>query len=228
MECNPPDVEIAKTLYSALSGTDTDAQLPWATLCRLLAAKGFAADAVAAVKAGLRVGLEMDGDVAEAYLKGLCDTQQLVSGARRRERGLGRSCGGEVSLAMMFAWLKKQGACRGPKFSRPIEVGLLLGSVVMTSVKKTCSNSWLLCRQDASLTFLETMAPKYGIKPEARHVTYVVAGLAGAGNFDDASSLIDAAGNRSWGRNACESLRCKHTVSIAHGGAGPGRIKALT
>lgn len=46
------------------------------------------------------------------------------------------------------------------------------------------------------------MAPKHGLKPEARHVTYVVGGLAGAGNFDDASSLIDAAGNRGWGRTA--------------------------
>lgn len=56
--------------------------------------------------------------------------------------------------------------------------------------------------QDAALSFLEGMAARYGIKPEARHVTYVVAGLAKATNFDDASSLIDAAGNRGWGRNA--------------------------
>jgi hypothetical protein len=49
-------------------------------LCRLLASKGFAADAVSAVKEGLRAGREMDGDVAEAYLKGLCDTEQLVRG----------------------------------------------------------------------------------------------------------------------------------------------------
>lgn len=79
METNPPDVNIAKTLYGSLSGTDTDPQLPWSTLCRLLAAKGFGAEAVAAVKEGLRGGLEMDADVAEAYLKGLCDTEQLVS-----------------------------------------------------------------------------------------------------------------------------------------------------
>lgn len=149
MESNPPDVDVAKTLYGAVSGTDTDPQLPWSTLCRyvlgevwphllsnmllslnggwvrlgcvcltglcpawnsdivawlgspvhlctvlrcvrygyvylllcrLLASKGFAADAVSAVKEGLRAGREMDGDVAEAYLKGLCDTEQLVRG----------------------------------------------------------------------------------------------------------------------------------------------------
>lgn len=79
MEASPPDVEVAKTLYGALAGTDTDPQLPWATLCRLLAGKGFGAEAVASVKEGLRAGREMDGDVAEAYLKGLCDTDQLVS-----------------------------------------------------------------------------------------------------------------------------------------------------
>lgn len=33
-------------------------------------------------------------------------------------------------------------------------------------------------------------------------MTYVVAAYAAAGEFDDASSLIDAAGNRGWGRNA--------------------------
>jgi hypothetical protein len=58
--------------------------------------------------------------------------------------------------------------------------------------------------QDPALSFLESMAARYGIKPEARHVTYVVSGLAKATNFDDASSLIDAAGNRGWGRNAGE------------------------
>jgi hypothetical protein len=66
----------------------------------------------------------------------------------------------------------------------------------------------LLLLQDPALSFLESMAARYGIKPEARHVTYVVAGLAKATNFDDASSLIDAAGNRGWGRNAGVFLRC--------------------
>lgn len=79
MEASPPDVSVAKTLYSGLSGTDTEPQLPWSTLCRLLSAKGFAADAVTAVREGLRAGLELDADVAEAYLKALCDTQQVVS-----------------------------------------------------------------------------------------------------------------------------------------------------
>jgi hypothetical protein len=56
--------------------------------------------------------------------------------------------------------------------------------------------------QDVALMFLESMAPKYGLKPEARHVTHLVGALAAAGSFDDASSLIDAAGNKGWGRNA--------------------------
>lgn len=56
--------------------------------------------------------------------------------------------------------------------------------------------------QDVALTFLESMGPKYGLKPEARHVTHLVGALAAAGSFDDASSLIDAAGNEGWGRNA--------------------------
>lgn len=61
--------------------------------------------------------------------------------------------------------------------------------------------------QDPALSFLEGMAARYGLKPEARHVTYVVDGLAKAANFDDASSLIDAAGNRGWGRNAGGCVR---------------------
>lgn len=56
--------------------------------------------------------------------------------------------------------------------------------------------------QDGALALLEGLAPRYGIKPEARHVAVVVGGLARAGNFDDASSLLDAAGNRGWGRSA--------------------------
>lgn len=56
----------------------TDRQLPWATLARLLAGKGFGAEAVATVREGLREGLVLDADVAAAYLKGLCDTGQLV------------------------------------------------------------------------------------------------------------------------------------------------------
>lgn len=79
MEASPPDTAVAQALYASVAGTDTDPQLPWITLCRLLSAKGFAAEAVAAVREGLRAGLEMDGDVAEAYVKALCDTQQLVS-----------------------------------------------------------------------------------------------------------------------------------------------------
>lgn len=80
MESSPPDLEMAKTLYTIVLGTETDPQLPWATFCRLLAARGFAADAVATVRDGLKAGRVLDSSVAEAYLKGLCDTQQLVSG----------------------------------------------------------------------------------------------------------------------------------------------------
>lgn len=79
MDLSPPDVAVAKALYGALAGTDTDAQPPWAVLCRLLAAKGFAHDAVAIVQEGLAAGLQLDPDVAEAYVKALCDTQQSVS-----------------------------------------------------------------------------------------------------------------------------------------------------
>lgn len=79
LEATPPDVAMAKALYGGLAGTDTDLQLPWSTLVRLLAAKGCAADAVAAVKEGLRAGLTMDADVAEAYVKALCDSGQSVS-----------------------------------------------------------------------------------------------------------------------------------------------------
>jgi hypothetical protein len=79
MDATPPDVDVAKTLYGAIAGTGTDPQLPWSTLCRLLAGKGFAADAVPAVREGLRAGLMLDADVAEAYVKGLAETQQLVS-----------------------------------------------------------------------------------------------------------------------------------------------------
>lgn len=80
MELNPPDVNVASTLYSAMAGTDADQQLPWSVLCRLLSAKGFAADTVAVVREGLAGGLEMDTDVAEAYIKALCATQQSVRG----------------------------------------------------------------------------------------------------------------------------------------------------
>jgi hypothetical protein len=59
-----------------------------------------------------------------------------------------------------------------------------------------------LLPQDVALTFLESMGPKYGLKPEARHVTHLVGALAAAGSFDDASSLIDSAGGKGWGRNA--------------------------
>lgn len=79
MELNPPDVTVAKTLYSAMAGTDTDQQLPWSVLCRLLSAKDFATDTIAVVREGLVRGLEMDSDVAEAYIKALCSTQQSVS-----------------------------------------------------------------------------------------------------------------------------------------------------
>eukprot|EP00878_Enallax_costatus_P013885 GHUV01014520.1.p1 GENE.GHUV01014520.1~~GHUV01014520.1.p1 ORF type:complete len:322 (+),score=99.18 GHUV01014520.1:398-1363(+) len=79
MEASPPEVNVAKTLFSAMAGTDTDQQLPWSVLCRLLSAKGFAADTLAVVKDGLSGGLEMDADVAEAYIKALCETQQSVS-----------------------------------------------------------------------------------------------------------------------------------------------------
>lgn len=80
----------------------TDRQLPWATLARLLAGKGFGAEAVAAVREGLREGLVLDADVAAAYLKGLCDTGQLVSGGcvlvcvcvRRGGRRVGGGHGG--------------------------------------------------------------------------------------------------------------------------------------
>jgi hypothetical protein len=41
-------------------------------------AKGFAADAVAAVREGLEAGLQLDEDVGEAYIKALCDTEQPV------------------------------------------------------------------------------------------------------------------------------------------------------
>lgn len=79
MDATPPDVDIAKTLYRAIAGTGTEPQLPWSTLCRLLAGKGFAADTVTIVREGLRAGLMLDADVAEAYVKGLAETQQLVS-----------------------------------------------------------------------------------------------------------------------------------------------------
>jgi hypothetical protein len=78
MELNPPDVAVAQALYGALPGTGTELQAPWAVLCRLLAAKGFAADAVAAVREGLGAGLQLDADVGEAYVKALCETEQAV------------------------------------------------------------------------------------------------------------------------------------------------------
>jgi hypothetical protein len=79
MELSPPDVAVAKALYGALPGTGSELQAPWAVLCRLLSAKDFAADAVAAVREGLEAGLLLDADVGEAYIKALCDTEQPVS-----------------------------------------------------------------------------------------------------------------------------------------------------
>lgn len=81
------------------------------------------------------------------------------------------------------------------------------------NLARHCRRVYVL--QDPALSFLESMAARYGIKPEARHVTYVVSGLAKATNFDDASSLIDAAGNRGWGRNAGEPGQ--HGCSGCHG-----------
>eukprot|EP00879_Flechtneria_rotunda_P015417 GHRR01016120.1.p1 GENE.GHRR01016120.1~~GHRR01016120.1.p1 ORF type:complete len:216 (+),score=88.11 GHRR01016120.1:1114-1761(+) len=132
MDKSPPDLTVAKTLYSATAGTDTDPQAPWAVLCRLLAAKGFAQDTVSMVQEGLAAALQMDADVAEAYTKGLCETGQA----------------------------------------------------------------------DAALKFLESMGQRYAMKPEARHVNYVVAAFANGGNLTDAAALADAAGSRGWGRNA--------------------------
>jgi hypothetical protein len=40
--------------------------------------QGAAADAAAVVRDGLRAGLSLDADVAEAYVKALCDLQQPV------------------------------------------------------------------------------------------------------------------------------------------------------
>ncbi|KAF6261647.1 hypothetical protein COO60DRAFT_743720 [Scenedesmus sp. NREL 46B-D3] len=132
MELSPPDVALAKALYGALPGTGSELQAPWAVLCRLLAAKGFAADAVAAVREGLEAGLLLDEDVAEAYIMALCDTEQA----------------------------------------------------------------------DAALKVLETARSRHGFTPEPRHVNYVVAAYALAGNFTDAAGLTDAAGSRGWGRDA--------------------------
>jgi hypothetical protein len=80
MELTPPDVAVTKALYGALPGTGSELQAPWAVLCRLLSAKGFAVDAVAAVREGLEAGLQLDEDIGEAYIKALCDTEQPVSG----------------------------------------------------------------------------------------------------------------------------------------------------
>jgi hypothetical protein len=79
MELTPPDVAVAKALYGSLPGTGSELQAPWGVLCRLLSAKGFAADAVTAVREGLEAGLQLDEDVGEAYTKALCDTEQAVS-----------------------------------------------------------------------------------------------------------------------------------------------------
>ncbi|KAF8065665.1 pentatricopeptide repeat-containing protein [Scenedesmus sp. PABB004] len=132
MELSPPEPGVAKSLYAALAGTGAPAQLPWAVLCRLLSAKGFAADAAAAVREGLAGGLALDADVAEAYVKALCDLGEM----------------------------------------------------------------------DAALKVLEGLSARYGFRPEARHVNYVVAAEALAGNMPDAAGLVDAAGSRGWGRDA--------------------------
>lgn len=49
---------------------------------------------------------------------------------------------------------------------------------------------------------LETARSRHGFTPEARHVNYVVAAYAAAGNATDAAGLVDAAGSRGWGRDA--------------------------
>eukprot|EP00775_Hariotina_reticulata_P005582 gene5582-5820_t len=132
LDATPPNVGVAEAVYSAMAGTDTDPQIPWAVLCRLLSSKGFATEAVAAVRQGLAAGLSVDADVAEAYVKALCQLQE----------------------------------------------------------------------PDAALTFLEGMPTRYQVKPEARHVNYVVAAFSLQGNLTDARGLVDAAGPRGWGRDA--------------------------
>jgi hypothetical protein len=56
--------------------------------------------------------------------------------------------------------------------------------------------------QDAALKVLETARSRHNFTPEARHVNYVVAAYAHAGNLIDAAGITDAAGSRGWGRDA--------------------------
>jgi hypothetical protein len=79
MQLDPPDADAAAALFTALGGTGVSAQLPWAVLCRMLSSRGFAARAVAVVREGLAAGLSLDADVAEAYVRSLCDMGQSVS-----------------------------------------------------------------------------------------------------------------------------------------------------
>jgi hypothetical protein len=60
----------------------------------------------------------------------------------------------------------------------------------------------ICCLQDAALKVLETARSRHNFTPEARHVNYVVAAYARAGNLIDAAGLTDAAGSRGWGRDA--------------------------
>jgi len=48
--------------------------------------------------------------------------------------------------------------------------------------------------QDAALNFLEALPTKYRVKPEARHVNYVVEAFSLQGNLADARGLVDASG----------------------------------
>lgn len=59
-----------------------------------------------------------------------------------------------------------------------------------------------LALQDGALQLLESLEPRHGIRPQARHINWVVAAEAAAGNLADARGLVDAAGARGWGRNA--------------------------
>lgn len=52
--------------------------------------------------------------------------------------------------------------------------------------------------QDSALRFLEDMQAKYGFRPEARHVNYVVEAEALAGNLADAAGLMEASGRCCW------------------------------
>ncbi len=79
LETDPPDSELAFALFDDVKRKALDPTPAWRMLCTRLWARGLREEALGAAQEGRLAGYDMDGEVAEVMMEGLCvDGRDLV------------------------------------------------------------------------------------------------------------------------------------------------------